>query len=118
MRRTGCYGFCERGPVVVIQPPNVCYLGADSRETVPAIVEKTAPGMRSSIVFSTSRTKAASASPHLEEIPFYKHQKRMLLENNALIDPTKIDDYIAHRRLLRPGQGALRDDARSRCSTR
>ena len=43
VRRTGCHGFCERGPLVVVQPKGICYLGAKTKD-VPAIVDKTVLG--------------------------------------------------------------------------
>ncbi len=43
VRRTGCHGFCERGPLVVIQPSDVCYLGAQIKN-VPAIIDQLGSG--------------------------------------------------------------------------
>jgi NADH:ubiquinone oxidoreductase subunit E len=43
VRRTGCHGFCERGPLVVIQPSDVCYVGAQEKN-IPAIIDKLTDG--------------------------------------------------------------------------
>ena len=94
VRRTGCHGFCERGPLVVIQPKGVCYLHAQVKD-IPAIVEKTVIGDKlvDRLLYLDEDTgKRVSKAA---DIPFYKHQKRVLLENNTLIDATNILDYIA-----------------------
>jgi NADH-quinone oxidoreductase subunit F len=94
VRRTGCHGFCERGPLVVIQPKGICYLRAQVKD-IPAIVEKTVldDKLIERLLYLDEETgKRVSKAA---DIPFYKHQKRVLLENNALIDATDILDYIA-----------------------
>jgi len=94
LRRTGCHSFCERGPLVVIQPKGICYLGAKMND-VPLILESAVHGDRpveSLLYFDEESGKRVTRA---EDIPFYKHQKRILLENNVLIDPTSILDYIA-----------------------
>lgn len=93
LRRTGCYGFCERGPVVFIQPQNICYLGVQAKDAAE-VVEKT---LRKEQVVERLLFKDESGRRYktLGEIPFYKDQKRVLLQSSALIDPKRIDDYIA-----------------------
>jgi NADH:ubiquinone oxidoreductase subunit F (NADH-binding)/(2Fe-2S) ferredoxin/formate hydrogenlyase subunit 6/NADH:ubiquinone oxidoreductase subunit I len=93
LRRTGCYGFCERGPVVFIQPQNICYLGVQAKDAAE-VVEKT---LRKEQVIERLLFKDESGRRYktLGEIPFYKDQKRVLLQSSALIDPKRIDDYIA-----------------------
>jgi len=91
---TGCPGFCERGPVVVIYPEEICYLQV-SPEDVPEIVSKTLKEKkvvdRLLYVDAVTGEKAARES----DIPFYKHQVRNLIGNNIKIDPKSIDDYLA-----------------------
>ena len=94
VRRTGCHGFCERGPLVVIQPSDVCYLGAQIKN-IPAIIDALG-----SVDSSVDRLlyldeESGKRLAHLDEIPFYKYQKRVLLENNVRIDASNILDYIA-----------------------
>jgi NADH:ubiquinone oxidoreductase subunit F (NADH-binding)/(2Fe-2S) ferredoxin/NAD-dependent dihydropyrimidine dehydrogenase PreA subunit len=94
VRRTGCHGFCERGPLVVIQPENNCYLGAQPKN-VPAIIDKLTTGEGNVDRLLYLDEESGKRISQLNEIPFYKHQKRILLENNVLIDPSNILDYIA-----------------------
>jgi NADH:ubiquinone oxidoreductase subunit F (NADH-binding)/NAD-dependent dihydropyrimidine dehydrogenase PreA subunit/(2Fe-2S) ferredoxin len=94
VRRTGCHGFCERGPLVVIQPSDVCYLGAQPKN-IPAIVDKLTAGDGSVDRLLYLDEASGKRLTHLDEIPFYKYQKRVLLENNVLIDASDILDYIA-----------------------
>jgi NADP-reducing hydrogenase subunit HndC len=94
LKRSGCHGFCERGPIVMILPEKICYLDVKA-EDVPEIIENTI--MHNQLVerllFEDGET--GKRVPTQDTIPFYKYQKRVLLANNALIDPTSIEDYIA-----------------------
>ena len=93
IRRTGCHGFCERGPIVVIFPEETCYLGIKP-EDVPEIVSTTL--VKKQLVERLLYKDAEGKKVALEgEIPFYKHQRRMVFGSNRLIDPKSIDDYIA-----------------------
>jgi len=78
----------------VIEPKGICYLGAKKKD-VPAILDKSVlgDGVVESLLYLDEET--GERERQIEEIPFYKHQKRILLENNVLIDPTSILDYIA-----------------------
>jgi len=91
---TGCPGFCERGPVVVIYPEEICYLEVKP-EDVPEIVSQTIKEKkvvdRLLYVDSTTGKKATRES----DIPFYKNQVRNIIGNNIKIDPKSIDDYLA-----------------------
>lgn len=77
VKEVGCPGFCVKGPTVTVYPQELYFFQVQ-------------PSDVSEIVLSPV-TKAK----YLSEIPFYKHQKRILLENNAKIDPTELTDYIA-----------------------
>jgi NADH:ubiquinone oxidoreductase subunit F (NADH-binding)/NAD-dependent dihydropyrimidine dehydrogenase PreA subunit/(2Fe-2S) ferredoxin len=94
VRRTGCHGFCERGPLVVIQPSDVCYLGAQIKN-VPAIIDSLDSGEGSIEKLLYLDEASGKRLAHLNEIPFYKYQKRVLLDNNVRIDASNIFDYIA-----------------------
>jgi len=93
-RGTGCHGFCERGPLVVIEPAETCYLQV-TPEDVPEIVEKTIQGgeilERLLYVDPTNETTVQRES----DIPFYKHQERLVFGPNRSIDPRSLDDYLA-----------------------
>jgi NADH-quinone oxidoreductase subunit F len=93
LRVTGCPGFCERGPLVVVEPGNILYQqvrGEDVAEIVAATV-------KGSIVDRLLYTDPGTGKKitHESEVPFYKKQKRLLLGNNSNIDPTMIEDYLA-----------------------
>ena len=93
LRRTGCYGFCERGPVVVLQPEDVTYLGvkaADAAEIVGSTLRE-----HKVVERLLYKDQNGARVPHLNDIPFYKYQTRLLLDANTRIDPKNIDDYIA-----------------------
>lgn len=94
VRMTGCHGFCEQGPVAVIQPPCIFYKSI-KLEDVPDIVHKTvARGeIIERLLYTDPTTGRRIVYEH--EIPFYARQTRRVLDLNGLIDPTSIDDYIA-----------------------
>ncbi|UCG81543.1 MAG: NAD(P)H-dependent oxidoreductase subunit E, partial [Desulfobacterales bacterium] len=94
IRSTGCHGFCEHGPVVVILPKKICYLKARQKD-VSEIVAKTV--MENEVIerLVYEDIEKGRRIVSMEDIPFYKYQHRILLANNANIDPTEIDDYFA-----------------------
>ncbi len=94
VKGTGCPGFCERGPVVVIYPEEVCYLQVTA-EDVPEIVSETVKGKKivERLLYKDPETGELSVKE--PDIPFYKNQKRMLLCSNIKIDSKNIDDYLA-----------------------
>jgi len=93
IRKTGCHGFCERGTVVVIFPEEICYLHVKP-DDVSEIVQKTL--IENKIVDRLLYEDADGQKVVREgEIPFYKHQNRIIFGNNRFIDPKNIDDYIA-----------------------
>ncbi len=91
---TGCPGFCERGPVVVIYPEEICYLQVKP-EDVPEIISQTIKEKkvveRLLYVDPTTGEKAI----HESDITFYKNQERNVICNNIKIDSKSIDDYLA-----------------------
>ena len=93
IRRTGCHGFCERGTIVVIFPEETCYLRVKP-EDVPEIVSTTLVEKQlvERLLYEDDNGQRIV---HEGEIPFYKHQNRIVFGNNRLIDPKNIDDYIA-----------------------
>lgn len=91
---TGCPGFCERGPVVVIYPEQICYLQVTA-EDVPEIVEQTVKANKviDRLLFKDPVT--GEAAVHESDISFYRAQQRTLLCNNIRIDSRSIEDYLA-----------------------
>jgi NADH-quinone oxidoreductase subunit F len=94
VRMTGCHGFCEQGPVLVIQPQGIFYRSV-KLEDVPDIVRQTvARGeILERLLYAHPITGQKIAYEH--DVPFYARQTRNLLNLNGLVDPTSIEDYIA-----------------------
>ena len=90
---TGCHGFCERGPIVVVDPGNVFYPGV-KEEDVPEIWRETVIGGRvvERLLYRDDETGRAARTHN--EIPFYTAQHRIVLALNGVIDPTSIADYL------------------------
>jgi len=94
IRETGCPGFCERGPLIVIHPEEICYLRVqpgDAEEIVSQTILAKKIIDRLLYVDPITGEKIVRES----EIPFYKNQMRHLIGNNIKIDPKSIDDYLA-----------------------
>ncbi len=94
IRETGCPGFCEKGPIVVIYPEEICYLRVVLGD-IPEIIDKTVLNKEiiERLVYSDPVTGEQITKE--SEIPFYKKQERFILGNNINIDPRSIEDYIA-----------------------
>jgi NADH:ubiquinone oxidoreductase subunit F (NADH-binding)/(2Fe-2S) ferredoxin len=94
IRETGCPGFCEKGPLVVIYPEEICYLQVMPSD-VPEIVSQTIMGGK--VIDRLLYTDPATSKKIVREseIPFYKNQTRLVIGNNSKIDPKNIDDYLA-----------------------
>ncbi len=93
-RRTGCHGFCEQGPIVVIYPQGICYLKVqpeDMAEIISVTIKEQKIVERLLYVDANTGEKATTE----EEIPFYKNQERLVLGANRKIDPTSLEDYLA-----------------------
>jgi NADH-quinone oxidoreductase subunit F len=93
-RRTGCHGFCERGPIVVIHPDEICYFQIKP-DDVPEIISETIKEKKiiDRLLYHDPATNEKIIRE--SEIPFYKHQGRIVFGSNGSIDPKNIDDYIA-----------------------
>jgi len=94
VRASGCHGFCERGPLVVINPQNIFYqrVGLDDAEEI--IKETVLNGQiidRLLYVDPVTQEKIL----HEDEIPFYKRQMRLVFGMNGNIDPNSLEDYLA-----------------------
>ncbi|MGD2145910.1 MAG: NADH-quinone oxidoreductase subunit NuoF [Anaerolineae bacterium] len=98
---TGCHGFCERGPLVVVRPENIFYQRVQVKD-VPEIVSETAVKGNAIERLLYEHPQTGETVVHEHDVPFYAHQKRVILGDNGFIDPTSIDDYIA-----RDGYAAL-----------
>lgn len=94
IKETGCPGFCERGPIVVIYPEEICYLGVGV-DDVAEIVSRTIAQNEiiDRLVYVDPETQ--KIIPKDSQIPFYKKQQRYLLGKNSFIDSRSIEDYIS-----------------------
>ena len=94
IRVTGCHGFCEKGPLVVIHPQKILYQRVKP-EDAPKIFEETI--LRGKILESLlyEHPTTGEKITHEDDIPFYKKQMRIIFGNNGSIDPTQIEDYLA-----------------------
>jgi len=93
LKETGCHGFCEKGPLVVIRPENIFYQQV-KKEDVPEIIDKTI--IKNEVVESLLFEMPDGRGKVLkeEDVPFYKGQKRIVFGQNGYIDPKSIEDYI------------------------
>lgn len=93
VKKTGCRGFCENGPLVVVGPGNVFYRRV-TREDVPEIVSETLlQGKVVERLLCEDKGKGEKYV-HEDDIPFYRKQSRVVLSRCGHIDPTSIEDYI------------------------
>ncbi len=91
---TGCHGFCEKGPLVVIHPQGIMYTNVKVSDVAEIVGE--------TIVKNTVIERLLYVDPQTNEeieceqdVPFYKHQHRLILGLNGLLDPTRIEEYIS-----------------------
>ncbi|HEY5132217.1 MAG TPA: NADH-ubiquinone oxidoreductase-F iron-sulfur binding region domain-containing protein [Candidatus Krumholzibacteriaceae bacterium] len=93
IRSSGCPGFCERGPLVVVHPRKIFYQRVSLKD-VNEIIDETV--LKGSVIDRLLYKDTATGENVVteDEVPFYKKQMRLLLEMNALIDPTLIEDYL------------------------
>ena len=90
----GCHGFCERGPIVVVEPGQIFYQQVEEPDGAE-IFRETVMGGRVVERLLYEDPNTGKKAEKADEIDFYKVQERIVLGNNGLIDPTKITDYIA-----------------------
>jgi len=94
--RTGCFGLCEAGPVVIIYPEGTFYSRVKVEDVDEIVSEHLLKGRPvQHLVYTDHATQEQDATKALDEISFYKHQKRIALRNCGVIDPENIDEYLA-----------------------
>ena len=98
---TGCFGFCEKGPIVKIMPDNTFYVQVKPEDAEEIVNEHIIKGRKiERLLYKDPEKKAAvSDSKHME---FYKKQLRIALRNCGFINPENIEEYIG-----RDGYAAL-----------
>ncbi len=98
---TGCFGFCEKGPIVKILPDNTFYIEVKPEDAEEIIEEHIVKGRQVMRLLYTDPDKKETVSD-AKNMGFYKKQIRIALRNCGFINPENIDEYIA-----RDGYGAL-----------
>jgi len=94
LKSTGCHGFCERGPLMIIWPDGTFYnrvTTANAAEIVRSV--RDGKGAVEKLLYKDPVTGQRVQKE--DEVPFYARQKRILFGNNGRIDPQAIEDYIA-----------------------
>ncbi|MCI8594346.1 MAG: NADH-quinone oxidoreductase subunit F, partial [Oscillospiraceae bacterium] len=92
--KTGCFGLCALGPIVMLQPDDVCYTRV-APEDVPEIVATHIVGGKLVERLLHMEKDGGGTATSLHETTFYKHQQRIALRNCGAINPENIDEYIA-----------------------
>lgn len=92
--RTGCQGFCAEGPIMIVQPDGILYHAVKQGDVPMLVTEHLLKGRAFRKLLYTPPAEQAPV-PALNDIPFFTKQKLVVLRNRGLIDPERIDDYIA-----------------------
>lgn len=91
---TGCHGFCEMGPIVIVYPEGTFYCSVTSEDVPELVSEHLVKGrIVQRLLFKAPVT--AEQVPSYKDITFYKKQKRIALRNCGHIDPENVREYIA-----------------------
>ncbi len=94
--RTGCFGLCEAGPVVIVYPDGTFYSRVKEDDVDEIVSEHLLKGRKvQHLVYMDHATHEQSTTKSLQDINFYRHQMRLALRNCGVIDPENIDEYIA-----------------------
>ena len=92
--RTGCFGFCEKGPVVKMIPDNTFYVQVQPSDTDEIVREHLVKGRKvERLLYMNPENR--ELVPDSKHIGFYKKQLRIALRNCGFINPENIDEYIA-----------------------
>jgi len=94
IKKTGCHGFCEMGPIMVIEPANIFYCNVKPKHVRDIISETVLNGnVINRLLWKDPLTKEITKTE--KDFPVYRKQKKNVFYNSGKIDPTDIDDYIA-----------------------
>ena len=93
--RTGCFGLCAMGPIVIVYPEGAFYSHIKAEDVDEIVSEHLVKGRIVRHLLCKEAVEGEGATKSLDEVDFYKKQKRVALRNCGVIDPEKIDEYIA-----------------------
>ncbi|MDR3167986.1 MAG: NADH-quinone oxidoreductase subunit NuoF [Treponema sp.] len=92
--KTGCFGFCERGPIVKVLPEESFYVDVKPGDAQEIIAEQILKGREvKRLLYKEEAEKKKTIA--VEDIEFYQKQVRVVLRNCGVINPENIDEYIA-----------------------
>ncbi len=91
---TGCFGFCEKGPIVKVMPDNTFYVQVKPEDAPIIVAEHVIKGRKVTRLLYTDPTKKEHVSDS-KHMGFYRKQIRIALRNCGFINPENIDEYIA-----------------------
>jgi NADH:ubiquinone oxidoreductase subunit F (NADH-binding)/(2Fe-2S) ferredoxin/NAD-dependent dihydropyrimidine dehydrogenase PreA subunit len=94
VKLTGCHGFCQQGPIVVVEPDGVFYQRVEPDDATDIVERHLCDDEPVDRLFYRDPT-TAEPIPHYRDIPFYKGQQRVILRNCGRINPEEIGDYVA-----------------------
>jgi len=94
--KTGCFGLCAEGPVVVIYPEGVMYYRVTPEDVDEIVSEHLLKGRYVQRLMTLSTAQDTSESFSADDSGFFKKQMRIALRNCGVINPEKIEEYIAH----------------------
>ena len=92
---TGCFGFCEKGPIVKVQPDNTFYVSVTPEDTKEIIEEHLVKGRKVERLLYKD-PNSDSTIIESKNMDFYKKQVRIALRNCGFINPENIDEYVAN----------------------
>jgi NADH:ubiquinone oxidoreductase subunit F (NADH-binding)/(2Fe-2S) ferredoxin len=91
---TGCFGFCEKGPIVKVMPDNTIYVGVKPEDAQTIVEEHIIKGKKvTRLLYKDPVTKESVSDS--KDMGFFKKQLRVVLRNCGFINPENIDEYIA-----------------------
>lgn len=93
--KTGCFGFCEKGPIVKVLPDEAFYVEVKPEDAQEIIAENIVKGRMVKRLLYMGEEVAGKEDFSADDIKFYQKQYRIVLRNCGFIDPEKIDEYIA-----------------------
>ena len=92
---TGCFGLCEIGPIVIVYPEGAFYSGVHEEDAPEIVEEHLLKGRLVQRLLYHSDVQEDNIVKSLNEMDFYKKQMRVTLKNCGVINPEKIEEYIA-----------------------
>ncbi len=93
--RTGCFGLCEAGPVVIVYPEGAFYSHIKLEDVDEIVAEHLVKGRIVTRLLYKESVEPTGGVKALDDVEFYRKQKRVALRNCGVIDPENIDEYIA-----------------------